>query len=129
MQAPRHLHLVVVCRIVRYLQGTSTQARSKIGYLSPPLSLSTALCSLHVLKLFGFGNCWVNLGFLKLSLLHSIRTILVLFKLLITQYFMSAPLKSIVTIREAYDAHVISLLHITTDLQTDDVFTKALSQH
>ncbi|CAL9161167.1 unnamed protein product, partial [Musa hybrid cultivar] len=33
------------------------------------------------------------------------------------------------SIHEAYDAHVISLLHITTDLQTDDVFTKALSRH
>ncbi|CAL9775667.1 unnamed protein product, partial [Musa acuminata subsp. burmannicoides] len=31
------------------------------------------------------------------------------------------------SIREAYDARVISLLHITTDLQTVDVFTKALS--
>ena len=31
------------------------------------------------------------------------------------------------SIREAYDAHVISLPHITTDQQTADVFTKALS--
>ena len=32
------------------------------------------------------------------------------------------------SIREAYDAHVISLPHITTDQQTADVFTKALSR-
>nr|XP_027080359.1 uncharacterized protein LOC113703255 [Coffea arabica]XP_027080361.1 uncharacterized protein LOC113703256 [Coffea arabica] len=33
------------------------------------------------------------------------------------------------SIREAYDDHVISLPHITTDLQTADIFTKALSRH
>ena len=32
------------------------------------------------------------------------------------------------SIHEAYDAHVISLPHITTDQQTADVFTKALSR-
>ena len=31
------------------------------------------------------------------------------------------------SIREAYDAHIIFLPHITIDLQTVDVFTKALS--
>ncbi|KAL5745562.1 hypothetical protein ACOSP7_026708 [Xanthoceras sorbifolium] len=33
------------------------------------------------------------------------------------------------SIREAYDAHIISLPHITTKLQTADVFTKALSSY
>jgi hypothetical protein len=33
------------------------------------------------------------------------------------------------SIREAYDARVISLPHISTTLQTADVFTKALSKH
>ena len=33
------------------------------------------------------------------------------------------------TIRETYDAHVITLPHISMDLQIVDIFTKALTRH
>ena len=33
------------------------------------------------------------------------------------------------SIREAYDARVITLPHISTDLQITDIFTKVLTRH
>ena len=33
------------------------------------------------------------------------------------------------SIREAFEAHVITLPHISTDLQIADIFTKALPRH
>jgi hypothetical protein len=33
------------------------------------------------------------------------------------------------SIRETYDARVITLLHISTDTQIADIFTKALTRH
>ena len=176
MQAPRHLHLAAVRRIVRYLKGTS--ARGLFFQVDSPIHLVAysdadwAGCSDTRRSITGWcmfiGNSLVSwkskkqdrvskssteseyramssacseivwlrgllgeLGFPQIepTPLHADNTSAI--QIAANPVFHERTKHIEVdchSIREAYDAHDISLPHITTALQTVDVFTKALSK-
>lgn len=106
MQSPRHLHLVAVRRIIRYLLGSSSRglfypAGSSIRIVAfsdtdwagcPDTRCSiTEPCQLLALRLFGFVDCLHKLDFPRLLLLFFMLTTRVLFRLLPILFSMSVP--------------------------------------
>lgn len=82
---------------------------------------------LNVLKLFSFEDYWVSLGFLKLSA-HTNNTSAIQIAVNLIFHEHTTPIEvDCHSMHEVYDAHVISISHITIDLQIDDAFTKAPS--
>jgi len=177
MQAPTHLHLAVVRRIIRYLHGTSAQglffpvdspirlvAYSNADWAgcSDTHHLITGWCMFlgnflvswkskkqdrvskssteseyRVMSSVCYEIIWLRgllgeLGFPQVepTPLHADNTSAI--QIAANPVFHERTKHIEVdchSIREAYDARVISHLHISTTLQTADVFTKALSKH
>ncbi|KAF5451210.1 hypothetical protein F2P56_031488, partial [Juglans regia] len=177
MQAPRHLHLAAVRRIIRYLKGTSTcrlffpkesslqlvgysdadwagcadTRRSVIGWC---MFLGNALISWKSKKQDRVSKSSTESEYRAISSACSEITWLrgLLGKLGFPQLH-STPLHTDNTsaiqiaanpvfhertkhievdchsICESFDKHVITLPHISTERQTADIFTKALSRH
>ena len=177
MQAPTHLHLAVVHRIVRYLHGTSARGlffpqdspirlvaysdadwagcsdtrRSITGWCmflgnslvswkskkQDRVSKSSTESKYRVMSSACSEIIWLQgllgeLGFPQVepTPLHADNTSAI--QIAANPVFHERTKHIEVdchSIREAYDARVISLTHIYTTLQTADVFTKALSKH
>nr|CAN77868.1 hypothetical protein VITISV_001383 [Vitis vinifera] len=144
---PHHLHLVVVPRIIHYVQGTSTCD------LFFPASNSTCLATYSDAD-------WVGCVDTRRSITSwcvFLGDALISWKSLLTELDFSntnpTPLHADNTsaiqittnpiyhertkhievdchsIREAFEARVINLPHISTDIQIVDIFTKALPRH
>jgi hypothetical protein len=177
MQAPTHLHLAVVRRIIRYLHGTSAQGlffpvdspirlvaysnadwagcsdthHSITGWCmflgnflvswkskkQDRVSKSSTESEYRVMSSACYEIIWLRgllgeLGFPQVepTPLHADNTSAI--QIAANPVFHERTKHIEVnchSIREAYDARVISHLHISTTLQTADVFTKALSKH
>ena len=177
IQAPTHLHLAVVRRIVRYLHGTSAQglffpvdshirlvAYSNADWAScsdthhsitgwcmflgnflvswkskkqDRVSKSSTESEYRVMSSACYEIIWLRgllgeLGFPQVepTPFHADNTSAI--QITANPVFHERTKHIEVdchSIREAYDACVISLLHICTTLQTADVFIKALSKH
>ncbi|RVX06418.1 Retrovirus-related Pol polyprotein from transposon RE1 [Vitis vinifera] len=150
LQTPRHLHLAAVRRIIRYVQGTSTRG------LFFPAGNSTRLAAYSDADWAGCADTrrsitgWcVFLGDALISW-KSKKQDRVSKSSTESEYrAMSLACSEIIwlranpvyhertkhievdchSIREAFEARVITLPHISTDLQIADIFTKALPRH
>ncbi|KAF5453788.1 hypothetical protein F2P56_023508 [Juglans regia] len=177
MQAPRHLHLAAVRRILRYLKGTSTcglffhkeSSLQLVGYSDADwaecadtrrsvtgwcMFLGNALISWKSKKQDRVSKSsteseyrsmssacseitWLRgllgeLGFPQLhpTPLHADNTSAI--QIAANPVFHERTKHIEVdchSIRESFDKHVITLPHISTEHQTADIFTKALSRH
>ncbi|RVX22750.1 Retrovirus-related Pol polyprotein from transposon TNT 1-94 [Vitis vinifera] len=129
LQTPRHLHLAAVRRIIRYVQGTSTRG------LFFPAGNSTCLTAYSDADWVGCADTRRSIIELDFSEtdptpLHTDNTSAIQ---ITTNPVYHERTKHIevdcYSIREAFEAHVITLPHISTDLQIVDIFTKALPRH
>ncbi|RVW32960.1 Retrovirus-related Pol polyprotein from transposon RE1 [Vitis vinifera] len=141
LQTPRHLHLVVVRRIICYVQGTSTRGLFfPIGnstHLAAYSDADWASCADTHCSITGWcvflGDAlisWKNFSKTDPTPLHADNTSAI--QITANPVYHEC-IKHIEvdchSIREAFEAHVITLPHISTDLQIADIFTKALPRH
>ncbi|RVW59566.1 Retrovirus-related Pol polyprotein from transposon RE2 [Vitis vinifera] len=127
LQTHRHLHLVVVHRIIRYVQGTSTRG------LFFPVDNSTRLAAYSDADWAGCADTRrsiTDFSEIDPTPLHADNTSAIK---ITTNPIYHERTKHIEvdchSIREVFETHVITLPHISTDLQIVDLFTKALPRH
>ncbi|RVX19793.1 Retrovirus-related Pol polyprotein from transposon RE1 [Vitis vinifera] len=152
LQTPRHLHLAAVCRIIRYVQGTSTRGLffpagnstrlgdALISWKSKKqdrISKSSTESEYRAMSLACSEIIWLRGLLAELDFsetdptpLHADNTSAIQ---ITTNPVYHERTKHIEvdchSIREAFEARVITLPHISTDLQIADIFTKALPRH
>ncbi|RVW64789.1 Retrovirus-related Pol polyprotein from transposon RE1 [Vitis vinifera] len=141
LQTPRHLHLAAVRRIICYVQGTSTRG------LFFPAGNSTRLAAYSDADWAGCadtcrsitGWCvflgdalisWKNFSETDPTPLHADNTSAIQITANPIYHERTKHIEvDCHSIREAFEARVITLPHISTDLQIADIFTKALPRH
>ncbi|KAF5469242.1 hypothetical protein F2P56_013330 [Juglans regia] len=177
LQTPRHLHLVAVRRIIRYVQGTSARGlffpagnsphlaaysdvdwagcvdtrRSIIGWCvflgdaliswkskkQDRVSKSSTESEYRAMSLACSEIIWLRgllaeLDFSEIdpTPLHANNSSVIQITANLVYHERTKHIEiDCHSIREAFEAHVITLLHISTELQIADIFTKALTRH
>ncbi|RVW68103.1 Retrovirus-related Pol polyprotein from transposon RE1 [Vitis vinifera] len=130
------VHLLVGCSFLLDLSSLvaysdADWARNKIVFLNPLPRSSIMPCLLLVLKLYGYVVFLRSLGFSQTTStpLHADNTSAI--QIATNPFFMNGPstLRLIVILFETlWESRVISLPHISFDLQVVDIFTKALTR-
>ncbi|XP_060673329.1 uncharacterized mitochondrial protein AtMg00240-like [Ziziphus jujuba] len=133
LQTPRHLHLAAVHRIIRYVHGTSAR-----GLFFPASNAS---------RLAGYSNAnWAGCADTHRSItgllaeldfsettptpLHANNTSAIQITANLVYHERTKHIEvDCHSIREAFEAHVSALPHISTALQIVDIFTNALTRH
>ena len=115
-----------VCFWVNHSSLGNAKSRNESPDL--PLNPNIVPCPLPILRSFGFVAYLQIWGFLIPLLPHFMRTILVPSVSLRIQSFMNRQNIEVDChfIRDEYDRKVISLPHVSSELQVADIFTKGL---